>query len=285
MVATGEIAETVPSRSAPTAVTATLAAWPSLTSSEVALDDIGGDLVPGAIDDERVAGRRIEAGVEVHLGDDARDRCRELGPADLGLRSVTAAWPCDLVLGVVEADLGLADLRGDIGVRRPERRLRGPEAGRWADASVFSAAARSRFRSVVAAVARTSPLSTVSPTLTLTSLTGQVVVELGAVEVVGRRGTGRAERESVACRRRDVPVAATSSLTSPVVAALVRNWVVLAELVLSAPHGEHGGPDAHGAERDHREDLQLHRCSLCGPGGLRTGTKARSITIDSTLDV
>ena len=33
------------------------------------------------------------------------------------------------------------------------------------------------------AVARTSPLATVSPTLTLTSFTGQVVVELGGVAV------------------------------------------------------------------------------------------------------
>ena len=55
-----------------------------------------------------------------------------------------------------------------------------------------------------------------------------------------------------------LPVAATSSVTSPVVAALVRYWVAAAAFGGEAAHGVDRRADADGAEHDHREDLELH---------------------------
>ncbi len=77
-----------------------------------------------------------------------------------------------------------------------------------------------RLRSVVSAVARTSPFLTVSPTATLRSVTVQVVEPAGVSAPARWAGVPKARPYEALVAT--VPVAATSSATSPVVAAPVR---------------------------------------------------------------
>ena len=78
-----------------------------------------------------------------------------------------------------------------------------------------------RLRSAEAPVARTSPRLTASPTLAVTSLTVQVAVPASPVAAPERCAVVPNARPYVSAAA-TLPVAATSSVTSPVVAALVR---------------------------------------------------------------
>ena len=74
-VAVGAIAVTLPVTCAPTAPIETVAGLPDGHRREVALDDVGGDLVGRRGDDDRVAGRGLEALDDV----DRRSRGRRSG--------------------------------------------------------------------------------------------------------------------------------------------------------------------------------------------------------------
>ena len=127
--ATGEIEATVPSMVGVDRVDRDRGRLTDLDVGQVALDDVGRDLEPGAVDDDGGARRGVEPGGDVDRRDDAGDRCRDRGGLDLGLEVGDLELRVgELVLGAVEADLGLADLRGDIGVLGVgEGRLRGAQ--------------------------------------------------------------------------------------------------------------------------------------------------------------
>jgi hypothetical protein len=161
---------------------------------------------------------------------------------DLGLHVVAGLGRVgELRRRVVDADLRLADLCGDRGVIR--RRSGWPSARRsWilAVSTAVFAAASWRLRSAVSAVARTAPFLTASPTATFRSLTVHVVEPAAAGELARWAGVPKASpyEELVAT----VPVAATSSATSPVVAAPVRYWVFDAALAGSPPTATNAAP-------------------------------------------
>ena len=77
-----------------------------------------------------------------------------------------------------------------------------------------------------------------------------------------------------------VPVAATSSATSPVVAGPVRYWVVDAALAGKSADRDERGTDADGRQRDDGEDLQLHVMSPVADRSDRAPLGGRS---DSSL--
>ena len=111
--AVGAIAVTVPVTFASTAPIAIDAVCPTFIAVEVALDHVGRDLERRGVDDDRVAGRRIEPRDDVDLGDDAVDRGGQGGELRSGSsgRRASRVRPTSCVLGVVDRDLGLADLR------------------------------------------------------------------------------------------------------------------------------------------------------------------------------
>ncbi len=99
---------------------------------------------------------------------------------------------------------------------------------RRAERSDASALSSWCWRSSVDAFARTSPFLTAVPTLALTSVTVHVPDPAAGLESVVRTGAAPKPR-SYAVVEAIVPVAATLSVTSPVVARVVRYWVALAE--------------------------------------------------------
>ena len=92
-------------------------------------------------------------------------------------------------------------------------------------------------RSAVEAFARTSPRLTALPTSALTSVTVQVPEPAAALESVVSTGAAPNPR-SYAWLAAIVPVAATLSVTSPVVAADVRYWVAFADPASWRPPAE-----------------------------------------------
>ncbi len=97
-----------------------------------------------------------------------------------------------------------------------------------------AASASWRLRSVVSAVARMSPFLTVAPTVVFTSVTVQVVEPLAAA-VAPARWAGEPKAVPYDALAATLPVAATSSVTSPVATVPVRYWVVAAALVGRPP--------------------------------------------------
>ena len=213
-----------------------------LDVGEVALDDVGRDLVGRGVDDDRGAGRGVEAGPDVDLGHDAGDRggerrrlrsgcwivgrrLRRLGRPGSG-RCTARAWPGGSASvssassassrsssAICEVDAGGAEVGG----RRGRARARGRR---------------------VSAVASASPSATVSPTFAVTSVTGHVPSRRrGRIVVADEVRVGAEERGRTTPPRRALPVAATSSVTSPTVAGAVRY------------SGLVGGVRAHPAER------------------------------------
>ena len=88
-----------------------------LDAGEVALDDVGRDLVRRGGDDDGRARRSVEAGPDVDLGHDAGDRGLERGCLDLLLdRPARLERLGVLVLGAVQRELRLAFRVGVVGV-------------------------------------------------------------------------------------------------------------------------------------------------------------------------
>ena len=112
----------------------------------------------------------------------------------------------------------------------------------------------------MSAVARTWPFLTGSPTLTLTSVAVHVVEPLAAAAVVLARCAGEPNARPYEALEATLPVAATSSVTSPVATGAGQ---VLGRRGLAGRQpadGHDGGPDADHGETDDGEDLELHEC-------------------------
>ncbi len=121
------------------------------------------------------------------------------------------------------------------------------------------ASATWRLRSVVSAVARTAPFLTVSPTLAFRLVTFQVVEAPDPVAVAPAMWAGAPKLTPYESLAATEPVAATWSVTSPVVTALVRYRVVLAVGRRQSADRHESRSDADDRQCDDGQDLEFHR--------------------------
>ncbi len=235
---------------------------------DIALDDLGGDLVGGPVDDDRIAGRGVEAGDDVDRRNDAVDRRRERCEADL----VEQVGPRLLGVGHARLRVVLAHPRLPPGVRALgvlEVLLRDPQ--------LDPGAAQGSVR-VVELAAKVRGVGRGEDVAGLDGVAGR---DLDVGHGPGRRSRGglvagevcgRPEGEAVGHGRGDGPGG------GHVVGDVARRDGAGQELGRRRGIGGHaaerheGGPDADGAEHDDGEDLELHgrlRCAGSGQGRAR----------------